>query len=131
MQIVLKWADGKNYPFNLRMKELEELERIFGMGWGAIFQNLMLGTFKIAMLKDIPRLGLIGGGMGAVEAAELVDMYIGRDRIEVPLEKGPNSPLNLSIAIAKHVMYGMPEPSPGEAKARTAKSTSRRTAQNS
>lgn len=116
-EVMLEWGDGE-YLFALRGKEIEELEQVCGkIGFGAIYQRVSLGTWFWGDLYHIIRLGLIGGGMGAVEAKRLTEMYAGKDRPAVPLAAGPNSPESVANAILRAVMHGMEDIEPGEAPA--------------
>ncbi|ATS92177.1 hypothetical protein HMSP1_39 [Sinorhizobium phage HMSP1-Susan] len=113
-EIILEWADDK-YLFALRGKEIEELQSVCDAPFGAIFQRVMLGAWKFGDLKHTVRLGLMGGGMGAVEAARLTRMYMGDDKPCVPLAAGPNSPESVAKAILQVVMFGVDKlPQTGE-----------------
>ena len=115
--VVLEWADGE-YPFALRGKEIEELEHICGrVGFGAIYQRLTSGTWFWGDIYHTVRLGLLGGGMGEVEAKRLTEMYIGRNTATVPLANGPNSPEQVAIAIVGAAVMGVSEIKSGEPKA--------------
>jgi len=114
-EVVLEWADGE-YLFALKGAQIEELEQICGkVGFGAIFQRVMLGTWFWGDIYHTVRLGLIGGGMGAVEAKRLTDTYIGRDRPSVPLAAGPNNPESVARAVLGAVMHGFEDIPSGEA----------------
>ena len=116
-QVTLEWGDGE-YLFALRGKEIEELEQVCGkIGFGAIFQRVSLGVWFWGDLYHTIRLGLIGGGMGPIEAKRLTDMYIGKDRPSVPMVSGPNSPETVAQAILKAVMHGLEDIPSGEARA--------------
>lgn len=114
-EIALEWGDGEHL-FALRGKEIEELEQVCGkVGFGAIYQRVNLGTWFFKDIYHTIRLGLIGGGMGAIEAKRLVDMYCGQTRIAAPLVRGPNSPEMVAQAILGAVMHGFEDIAPGEA----------------
>jgi hypothetical protein len=116
-EITLEWGDGE-YLFALKGKEIEELEQVCGkVGFGAIYQRVSLGVWFWGDLYHTVRLGLIGGGMGAIEAKRLTDMYIGRERPGMPLVSGPNSPESVAQAVLKAVMHGFEDIEPGEAPA--------------
>lgn len=113
-QVVLEWGDGE-YVFALRGKEIEELEQVCGkVGFGVIFQRVMFGAWFWADLYHTVRLGLIGGGLGPVEAKRLTDMYIGQTKAEAPLT-GPNSPESVAQAVLSAVMHGFEDIPSGEA----------------
>jgi len=115
-EIVLEWGDGE-YAFALRGKEIEELEHICGkVGIGAIYQRVMLGVWFFNDLYHTVRLGLIGGGMGAVEAKRLTDMYIGREKPAV-LVTGPNNPETVAKAVLNAAFHGVGDIDAGEPKA--------------
>lgn len=117
-EVVLTWGDG-DYLFALKGGQIEELQHKCGdIGFGAIYQRVMLGQFYWGDLYHIARLGLIGGGMGAVEAKGKIDFYMGNEAGEnrAPLARGPNSPVSLAQAILGATMQGMESGPPGEAK---------------
>ena len=108
-EVTLTWGDG-TYPFALKGAQIEELERQCGkIGIGAIFQRIALGTYFWRDVRETIRLGLIGGGMGAVEALRKVDTYI-----DAPVEAGPNSPVMVAKAVLGAVFVGLEHISPGE-----------------
>lgn len=113
-EITLEWAD-KEYLFALKGKEIEELEHVCGkVGFGAIFQRISMGVWFWGDLYHTIRLGLIGGGLGAVEAKRLTEMYVGQGVLAVPLAAGPNSPEQVALAIITAAMTGIPDLKTGE-----------------
>lgn len=110
-EVVLEWGDGQ-YLFSLKGKQIEELETLQKAGIGEIFQRIERGTWFWGDLYQTVRLGLIGGGMGAVEAKRLTDMYANR-----PLVEGPNSPLTVASAVIGAALFGLDKLSPGEPQA--------------
>lgn len=85
-KITLDWADG-TYPFRLALEQLAELQERTGAGpwyiqW-ALSMMMVSGQGGLTPPKDAStayvsetiRLGLIGGGMGAVEALKKVRAY--------------------------------------------------------
>lgn len=52
-----------------------ELERITGKGIGAIYKQVIAAEFSADLLREIIRLGLIGGGMNPEKAAQLCATY--------------------------------------------------------
>lgn len=134
-EVVLEWGGGEHL-FALKGKEIEELQSVCGkIGFAAIYQRVMVGQWFWADLYHTIRLGLIGGGMGQVEAKRLTDFYMGSEAGEnrSPLAAGPNSPVSVARAIMVAVMNGMDdiptgESAPGKARRATTpkkKSTSR------
>lgn len=108
-EIVLEWADGE-YLFALKGAQIEELQHVCGkIGFGAIFQRVTLGVWHWGDLYHTIRLGLIGGGMGAVDAKRLTDMYVGVDQPGFGLAKGPNSPESVARAVLQVTMFGIAE----------------------
>lgn len=69
------WADGE-HRFRLRIGELRELQAKTGVGPHALYQRLSLRQWLVDDLREIIRLGLIGGGMPPVEALGLVKRYV-------------------------------------------------------
>lgn len=117
-EIALEWGDGE-YLFALKGAQIEELQEKCGkVGLGAIYQRVALGVWFWGDLYHTVRLGLIGGGMGAVEAKRLVDCYMGNDAGEnrAPLVNGPNSPLSVAQAVLGAIMVGTEAKPKGEAK---------------
>lgn len=105
-EVILEWGDGE-YLFALKGAQIEELQRVCGdVGFGLIFQRVSLGQFFYGDIKHTIRLGLIGGGMGAVEAMRLVNAYMGPVE-PLPLVSGPNNPLQLAKAILGAAMVGL------------------------
>lgn len=134
-EVVLEWGDGERL-FALKGAQIEELQVVCGkIGFGAIYQRVMLSQWFWGDLYHTVRLGLIGGGLGSVEAKRLTDFYLGNEAGEnrVPLGAGPNNPLSVAQAILNATMVGMEDLPSGEAqpgKPRR-KSTSPRTARRS
>lgn len=116
-EVTLEWADG-TYLFALKAAQIEELQKVCGAGFGVIFRRVLAGEWYQGDLLHTIRLGLIGGGMGAVEAKQLTDTYATPPFART---EGPNSPVALTIAILSAVMIGLedlPEtPQSGEAPA--------------
>jgi hypothetical protein len=80
-KIDLAWADqagpgpdGK-YPFRLGIGQLEELQEKCGVGPPKIAWRLGTSEWRVADVRETLRLGLIGAGMAADQAATLVRRY--------------------------------------------------------
>lgn len=68
------FGDGE-HTFILTDDMIAELERIAGLGIGAIYLRAVNMQFKLADLVEIIRLSLIGGGTTPKQAARLTDTY--------------------------------------------------------
>lgn len=114
-RIELDWADG-TYPFALKIEQLMELQEKCGAGpwyvqW-ALEAALMARSFGTAPPKDASpayvvetiRLGLIGGGMPAVEALKLVRAYVGPGQL--------NDNVATAFAILGVALQGVDEDQP-------------------
>jgi hypothetical protein len=73
--IAFEWADGE-HRFRLPIGRLRELQDKCGAGPGVIFGRLTDGTWRVDDLREVVRLGLIGGGMDPVQALTLVKRYV-------------------------------------------------------
>ncbi len=62
--------------FALRIGELRELEELRHAGTGAIYRRCLTGDWHIDDVREIIRLGLIGGGMGPEKALKLTRLYV-------------------------------------------------------
>jgi len=103
-EVLLKWGDGE-YLFKLRIKEIDELQRVCGAGFGEIATRLMHGRPYYRDVYDTIRLGLIGGGTAPVKAKELVEMYVdGRPMADL---KDPSSPLKTAMAVINAKWFGI------------------------
>ena len=82
MAVTLEWA-GRERVFALRFGEVMALEQACGDGRtpdasGAIFQRVSTGRFRVADLFHVLKQGLIGGGMGLLQADKLVRDHFDR-----------------------------------------------------
>jgi len=68
------FGDGE-YPFTLSDGMLAELEQITGKGASAVYIQLANLTYTVMTLREIIRLGLIGGGMSPKDAKRMVETY--------------------------------------------------------
>lgn len=64
-----------NHVFLLGPLQVEELEKVTGLGIGAICRRVFKGEFSQAEVLETLRLGLIGGGIAPNRAADLVKTY--------------------------------------------------------
>ncbi|SFH83334.1 gene transfer agent family protein [Bradyrhizobium sp. cf659] len=82
MTYIAFFADGE-HTFRLTKREIEELQVKCGSGIGAIANRLFARNFAQADINETIRLALVGGGMSAKRAHELVVAYVeGRPLIE-------------------------------------------------
>lgn len=125
-EVILEWADHE-YLFALKAAQIEELESKCDESIGRICARAFSRVdFKYRHISETIRLGLIGGGMPAVTAAQMVRIYV--DGVPLDATKDPSSPLKTAIAILQAVYFGwedLPavEPS-GEASGPVEKQTS-------
>lgn len=75
-QIELEFGDG-THVFRLGLAQIAELQEKCGAGIGSIYKRLLQADYRAEDCVEAIRLGLIGGGMKAVEARRLVDHYCG------------------------------------------------------
>jgi hypothetical protein len=80
------------YSFTLTDPMLAELEKITGLGAGALYFQMLTLSYPAEYLREIIRLGLIGGGMNPEQAKRLCDAY------------GVNRPLAEVLALAFEIM---------------------------
>ncbi|MGX9983724.1 gene transfer agent family protein [Methylobacterium fujisawaense] len=66
---------GRPCRFQLRLREMAELERLCGAGIGAIFMRLGMHQFPHQDVWDAIRLGLEGSGLSGIAASALVLRY--------------------------------------------------------
>jgi len=94
-QIELDFGDG-TYSFRLGWGELQKLQEACDAGPFAIFDRLGDKSFKVQDIREVLRLGLIGGGLEPSKALSLV-----RDWIEERplLENVPIAQVVLSAAL--------------------------------
>ncbi|MGK9168028.1 gene transfer agent family protein [Inquilinus limosus] len=106
-EVELTWADG-TYLFALKLKQIEELQRLCGAGLGEIAQRLLVQRrWYAADVVETIRLGLIGGGLPAVRARELVDTYVDGRPLADP--RDPANPLATAQAVIMAAYFGVAE----------------------
>jgi hypothetical protein len=122
--VTLEWANGE-YLFALKGREIEALEAEcinpstngVGIGLGAIWARVMGGTWYRSDIRNIIRLGLMGGGMGPIEANRMCKTYVDDVPIssQMPNFQNPNCPLLVAQVILSAAVIGVEgEESSGE-----------------
>lgn len=90
-----------SHVFTLTPREIVELERLSGVGIGAFCQRISRRDARYSDLRDVIRLGLIGGGLDPQDAEGMVATYVdGR-----PLERT----FLLAIDIVAALYFGASE----------------------
>lgn len=75
-KITLDWADGRR-DFKLGFGELEELDEKTKVGPLVLFNRLAQdGDWHVNEVREVLRIGLIGGGTKPAEALRLVRRYV-------------------------------------------------------
>ena len=100
---------GGVHAFRLGLAELEELDELCGVGPGYLLGLVTAGqngNWKARQLREVIRLGLIGGGCTPIAAAKIVERYFDR----TPL--GDN--LLICVAILGACVVGVEDDTPGE-----------------
>lgn len=117
-RITLDWADG-SYPFALKIEHLAELQEKTGAGpwymlWAleaAVMASAIQGVppkdMSISYVTETLRLGLIGGGMPAVEALKKVKSYAGPGHLSENIAP--------AYAVLAAALQGVEEDAPGKA----------------
>lgn len=106
VDITVEWAGGE-HVFALKAKQIEELEAVTDAGIGALWRRMVAGDWKMAELRHVVRLGLVGGGMGKVEAERMCKLHF--DDVPVMgsiMMPTPDSPLSLAQAIMVALLQG-------------------------
>lgn len=111
--ISLAWADGE-YMFRLGLGQIEELQEACDAGPFVILNHLVHGTWRVAMVRETLRLGLIGGGMQPTRALTLIKRY----HDELPWAHN----VKQATAVIHAAVLGAPDGErPGKARAARAK----------
>lgn len=105
-EVTTQWADG-TYTFRLTVNGIIELEQKCDAPFAVLFSRLMAGEYKYNDVSETIRLGLIGGGMKAVDALKIVTEYGTPIAENVPVAR----------AIVAGAMYGFEASPLGEAMA--------------
>lgn len=116
-EVSLLWA-GEERLFALKGKQIEGLEHDLDEGIGKICFRIFSGVdFTFGHIKRSIYWGLIGGGMNATEAGQLVRQYV--DDCPIDAKGDPSSNFKTASAILRAAHFGweaLPKP-PGEAPA--------------
>lgn len=112
-RVVLPFADGE-YPFQLKGKEIEELQKLcgdpehgrLGMGIGEIGARVFTGRYGVREIRETIRIGLVGGGMSPPEARRLIAFYVDGRPIAEPAGE---SPYDVARLILEANFFGVPE----------------------
>jgi hypothetical protein len=104
-EIELKWGDG-TYLFALKLKQIEELQRLCSAGLGEIAQRMLVERrWRVGDIVETIRLGLIGGGLPSVRARELVETYIDGHPLADP--RDPANHLMTAQAVITAAYFGI------------------------
>lgn len=120
-QFSTDWADG-TYTFRLGLAELEELERRFDRSIFVIATRLGERQATSSEIREVLRIGLIGGGeTSAADALALVRRYVD----ERPLEESRDVAYAIALAsllrLSPEEIETSEQERPGEADAAEAK----------
>lgn len=107
------FGDG-GHQFRLAIGELREMEEKRDAGSPLILRRLLSGEWRVDDVREVIRLGLIGGGMPALEALKLVRRYV--DDIPAWTENAM-----LAGAILGAALMGVEDEEPGKPQAGEAK----------
>lgn len=77
--VTFPWGDGKERRFRLPFAQLHDLEETRNCSALDILARLRSSRPRVMDVRDIIRLGLIGGGVSATETARLVQIYVGEE----------------------------------------------------
>ncbi|MFG1465263.1 gene transfer agent family protein [Xanthobacter sp. DSM 24535] len=69
------WGDG-THTFRLPIDQLLELQHLCDAGPAEIYERLLHRKWRVQDLREIVRLGLIGGGMDPLEALARIKRYV-------------------------------------------------------
>jgi hypothetical protein len=106
-EIELKWGDG-TYLFALKLKQIEELQRLCGAGLGEIAQRMLVERrWYAGDIVETIRLGLVGGGLPAVRARELIETYVDGHPLADP--RDPANHLATAQAVITAAYFGVAE----------------------
>ncbi|WP_313349787.1 gene transfer agent family protein [Paracoccus sp. (in: a-proteobacteria)] len=103
--LVVRWPGGE-HAFRLGLGELRAIQQNTDCGPEYLRARIDSGLWHVDDLREVFRNGLIGGGMGHVEALKLVDKAF--DTAPAVAFKAP-----ASVILAAY-LYGPPEDAVGE-----------------
>lgn len=115
--MTVKVWDGGEHAFRLRIGELRALQSATGVGPLFLLGRITGSQWFVDDIIETVRLGLIGGGMGEVDAKQLVDRVFGGDNTPAIYKASL-----LAVLILKNAVMGEPgDPvgAQGERKRRT------------
>lgn len=107
-RVAFDWGDG-HHEFRLAIDQLDELDQLCGVGPGYALGLISAGThgnWKAKWIREVIRLGLIGGGAAPVAALQLVRTYVDAR----PLEEN----IFAAHAILAASVVGVEDDAPGE-----------------
>jgi hypothetical protein len=107
MRAFSQFFGDRDYTFHLRIKEIDEIQRICEAGIGDIATRVMAQRPHYRDVYDTIRLGLIGGGLPAAEAKRLVDLYVDERPLAIPGD--PASPMLVAMNIYNEFWFGIRE----------------------
>lgn len=105
--VEIEWADG-THKFRLPLGQLRELQDKCNAGPAEILNRLRLQTWRVDDVREIIRLGLIGGGVPPLDALTLVVRYVDQ---RPWMESVPTA-----TAILLAALVGIPDNQPGKKK---------------
>ena len=107
--ITRTFADGEDYVFRLAWGEIIKLQEARNCGPFLIYVRLHGVDWMLEDVREVVRLGLIGGGMDEIKAKKMVAEYVERRPIIASLP--------LAQEIIKAGILGPPDEEPLEKKA--------------
>jgi hypothetical protein len=113
-ELTLFFGDGE-HRFAMRIGELIELDQKFQIGPMVMMQGFLDGSWRVEWVREVLRIGLIGGGMLPSRASDVVKRYV--DEVPDWLENSKKA-----LAVLGAAMTGFEAEQPGKSKgAKTAR----------
>jgi hypothetical protein len=103
---------GEEYEFCLRWGELIELQESRDAGPQFIFTRMLAGQWQMQDVREVVRLGLVGGGVAPAAAIKLVRAHVEQRPQDIGGEDGL---LVLAVKILAAALHGVPEEPAGKA----------------